>query len=77
MISLVFLGVGSSQYSVEKGNTSVYLNTGDRKILIDMGEGSLHNMLKQGIDPVTITDIFLSHYHSDHFTNFQGIINYI
>lgn len=54
--------------------TYLYVNTGNRKILVDMGAGNLlpttgqllQNMNSAGISPTDIDSIFISHAHPDH-----------
>lgn len=54
--------------------TYLYVNTGEHKVLVDMGAGDLydttgellHNMNAAGIAPAEIDSIFITHAHPDH-----------
>src|SRR5690349_12747780 len=54
--------------------TYLYVDTGNHKILVDMGAGNLfpttgrllHNLRRAGLAPDEIDHIFISHAHPDH-----------
>lgn len=70
-MNLQFLGTGAADYNWSKygepgiaGSTSTLLNG---HILLDCGPTVPAAFKRFGIDPEVITDIFLTHSHSDHF----------
>ena len=57
-----------------------YISIGSEKILFDTGGSSkvlLHNMNELGLEPNTITKIFLSHGHYDHTYGLPGLLDSI
>lgn len=42
------------------------METGDARILFDLGPGTMHRLLEKGTEIFEITHIFLSHFHPDH-----------
>ena len=43
-------------------------------ILLDCGDGSIHRLVKSKTDLSSISDILITHYHSDHLTGLTSII---
>ena len=63
--------------SGSKGNTT-YMECGDTKIIIDMGNSCRYvvNSLKEiGVDPRDIDGIFITHTHSDHIKGLKVFLN--
>jgi ribonuclease BN (tRNA processing enzyme) len=56
-------GGACSSYLVQSGSTS---------LLVDAGPGSFAT-LQLVCDPATLTGVFLSHHHPDHWTDLQGL----
>jgi len=66
-----FLGTGAADHDWAhigapgvRGSASTLLNG---KILIDAGATGRENLSRFGIDPATLTDLVITHTHSDHF----------
>lgn len=71
-MKITVIGCGNA-FSYKNYNQSFLLEEDDRKMLIDCGNRvplSLHN---QNIDIKTITDIYVSHAHSDHCGGLEEI----
>src|SRR2546426_1526989 len=47
-----------------------YVVQTDQTMLLDFGPGTLHNLIKTGIDRHRIRHILFSHFHADHFSDF-------
>ena len=65
-MELTVIGCASGTPSANKSSSSYLLNTGDKKYLLDCGDGTAASMVRLGIDPNEIDHIFISHMHSDH-----------
>ncbi len=68
-MELTVLGCGTNIPNLKKAGPSFYVKDGKNAVLLDMGPGSLRNMLKSGIDRFKITDIIFTHNHLDHFAD--------
>ncbi|MDK9699251.1 MAG: phosphoribosylamine--glycine ligase [bacterium] len=64
--SLRILGSSSGMPSVKRYNSSYWLEVEGDGYLIDCGEGASRSILEQGIDPLTLRAVFISHTHPDH-----------
>lgn len=63
-MKLTVLGSGTV-LSKERACSGFLLESGKKKLLIDIGEGALTN-LKRVAEPADINTILLTHFHSDH-----------
>ncbi|MBN1106988.1 MAG: MBL fold metallo-hydrolase [Deltaproteobacteria bacterium] len=66
-ITVRFLGSGDAFGSGGCLQPCIYVDTGDFRFLLDCGASSMTAMKHQGVDPVWIDAILLSHLHGDHF----------
>jgi len=55
--------------------TSNLLSIGGRQIIIDCGIGVTPALARAGISPASVTDIFITHLHSDHVLELGGLIH--
>ena len=55
--------------------TSNLLSLGHRKIIIDCGIGVTQALARSGHSASAITDIFITHLHSDHVLELGGLIH--
>jgi ribonuclease BN (tRNA processing enzyme) len=68
MIKLLFLGSGSA-FTVGANNYQsnlLLINEQDKKLLIDCGSDLRFSLYDAGFSHLDITDIYISHLHSDH-----------
>lgn len=65
-MELTVIGCASGTPSPTKSSSSYLLTAGDKTYLLDCGDGTAGAMVRMGIDPNQIDDIFISHMHSDH-----------
>ena len=74
--SVTFYGTSSAVPSRERGFACIGLSESQTKelVLLDCGDGAIRNLLKFGADVNSISDILVSHYHSDHVTGITQII---
>lgn len=64
---LKVLGCGDAFGSGGRFNTCFFVPRGEQSFLIDCGATALVSMRKFGVDPNSISTIFVSHLHVDHF----------
>ena len=74
--SVTFYGTSSAIPSRDRGFACIGLSESETKglVLLDCGDGAIRNLLRFGADVNSISDILVSHYHSDHVTGITQII---
>ncbi|AQV02843.2 MBL fold metallo-hydrolase [Desulfococcus multivorans] len=65
-LSVVVLGSGTCVPSLRRSACSVFMETGDAKLLFDIGPGTMRRLLEIDVEIFDVTHIFLSHFHPDH-----------
>lgn len=73
MTTVIFLGTSAASPSVERGFSCIGVVDEDIT-LMDCGDGAIRNILKFGVDVRNISNILLTHYHSDHLSGLTQII---
>jgi len=63
---IVFLGTGTAIPLKERRCAGIYLESEGRRILLDMGVGVLGRLAEAGIDYLSLSAIFITHFHPDH-----------
>ena len=64
--SVQTLGTGSAMPMPERYQSAQVLRVHGRSFLIDCGEGTQYRMRAEGISPLKIDSVFISHIHGDH-----------
>lgn len=64
--TVTILGSGTCVPSLTRSACGVLVQTGEEKILFDLGPGTMWRLLEAGVTIFDITRIFLSHFHPDH-----------
>ena len=66
MNRFIILGSANAVPKIDQENTHLYAQVKTRRILVDCGDNALVSLKKNKIDPNTITDLILTHFHPDH-----------
>ena len=74
MIKVTFLGTGAGTPGKDRYLPSILVEDGQRKILLDAGEGVQYRLLEVGVSPLKITHIFITHLHGDHVFGVPGLL---
>lgn len=61
------VGSGDAFGNGDRLQTCFSISTGEHHVLVDCGASSLTGMKSQGIDPLTVDVVVISHLHGDHF----------
>ena len=69
MLSITTVGTGTAFPEAGRGPTSMLVRNGDRSIVIDVGSGALQKLCKQGVTPLDMDALMLTHAHLDHFAD--------
>ncbi len=76
-IEITFLGTTAGVPTPSRNHASVHLRYQSEQefsCLFDCGEGTQRQMFHAGINFMRINDIFISHWHADHFAGLLGLI---
>lgn len=76
-VELIVLGSGSAFAQpgpVVRNPAGYALRLGKDILLFDLGFGNLRQLLRAGLDPSDITDLFLSHRHPDHIGDLPALL---
>ena len=73
-LSIIFLGTGGSWPTVKRNVTSIAVKRGSEIILFDCGEGTQRQFQKSKLSYMQISQIFITHFHGDHFLGLPGLI---
>lgn len=66
MNHFIVLGSANAVPKIGQENTHLYAQSENARILVDCGDNALVSLKKNKIDPNTITDLVLTHFHPDH-----------
>jgi ribonuclease Z len=73
-LDLVFLGTSASMPTANRGPTALLIRRGGERLLFDCGEGTQRQLMRSTIGLPDLEDIFLTHYHADHFLGLPGML---
>lgn len=66
VIKVTLLGTGTPLPSIERFGASTLVEAGDNYFLFDCGRGATQRLWQQKIPPGKVSNLFLTHLHSDH-----------
>ena len=64
--AVTILGSASAKPTVDRHPSAQVVNVHEQFYLVDAGEGVQRQMFRQGINPLKIKAVFISHLHGDH-----------
>lgn len=73
-IKVTFLGTGMATPTRERWHPSILLNYNGQRLLFDCGEGVQIRLIEQKLGIMKIDQVFITHYHGDHFLGLPGLI---
>ena len=73
MIRVTFLGTAAARPTVGRNVSAVMMHRGGDSLLFDCGEGTQRQMMRYGTG-FTLSDIFFTHLHADHFLGVIGLL---
>ena len=76
-VRLIFLGTGSA-FTLEYYQSNMLVEADEQRLLIDCGGDARFSLAAQGLGPLDITDVYISHLHADHIGGLEwlGLVNY-
>lgn len=75
-IDIVFLGTTAGVPTKDRNHASIYLryqSENEFSFLFDCGEGTQRQLFTAGLNFMRLNDIFISHWHADHFAGLLGL----
>jgi ribonuclease Z len=73
-LDIVFLGTSGSVPTARRGLAGTLVRRGGDRILVDCGEGTQRQLLRSSVGLVELQEIFLTHYHADHYLGLPGML---
>ena len=73
-LDVVFLGTSGSMPTAKRALSATLLRRGGDRLLFDCSEGTQRQLLRSDVGLVELTEIFLTHYHADHYLGLPGML---
>ncbi len=74
MVQVIILGSASAVPTEESENTHFLVQASNRVVLVDCPGSPVVRLEKAGIDPQSLTDIILTHFHPDHVSGLASLL---
>jgi ribonuclease Z len=73
-LDLVFLGTSGSMPTARRAPAALLLRRGGERLLFDCAEGTQRQLLRSNVGLIELREIFLTHYHADHYLGLPGML---
>lgn len=73
-MQVAILGSGSAVPDPVRGNPAAAVVCGDDVLMFDCGERATVNLVKAGISPLDVSNLFFTHLHWDHIADFNYLL---
>jgi ribonuclease Z len=73
-LDVVFLGTSGSMPTAKRALSATLVRRGGDRLLFDCSEGTQRQLLRSDIGLVELEEIFLTHYHADHYLGLPGML---
>jgi ribonuclease Z len=73
-LDVVFLGTAGSMPTARRAPSATLVRRGGERLLFDCGEGTQRQLLRSDVGLVDLHEIFLTHFHADHFLGLPGML---
>jgi len=71
---LTVLGSGSCELRRARSSPAYLLQAGPSNLMLDLGQGAWRRALEQGVGPVSVEGVLLSHHHPDHISDLLPLL---
>ncbi len=73
-LDVVFLGTSGSMPTAHRAPSALLVRRGGDRLLFDCGEGTQRQLLRSSIGLLDLPEVFLTHYHADHYLGLPGML---
>jgi ribonuclease Z len=73
-LDVVFLGTSGSTPTAQRALAATLVRRGGERLLFDCSEGTQRQLLRSDVGLVELEEIFLTHYHADHYLGLPGLL---
>src|SRR5207247_5049879 len=73
-LDIVFLGTSGSMPTAQRAPAATLIRRGGERLLFDCAEGTQRQLLRSGVGLVELREVFLTHYHADHYLGLPGMM---
>ena len=73
-LDLVFLGTSGSMPTAQRAPAGLLLRRGGERLLFDCAEGTQRQLLRSNVGLIELREVFLTHYHADHYLGLPGML---
>src|SRR2546422_6981507 len=73
-LDIVFVGTSGSMPTAQRAPTALLLRRGGERLLFDCAEGTQRQLLRSAVGLIELREIFLTHYHADHYLGLPGML---
>jgi ribonuclease Z len=73
-LDVVFLGTSASAPTANRAPMALLVRRGGERLLFDCGEGTQRQLMRSSIGLPDLEEIFLTHYHADHYLGLPGML---
>lgn len=71
-LSAKLLGTGNPYPNLARRGPAVLIEGAEERFLVDTGEGVLGQLLAAEVEPASVENVLITHFHSDHTTGLPG-----
>lgn len=73
-VRLTLLGTGTPTPLTHRAGSSCLVELDGADLLFDCGPGCVRRLLRKGVSPTRVTDLFLTHLHYDHCVDYGYLV---
>lgn len=73
-MKITLLGTGTPILETDRQGSAILVQTGDSNLLFDAGRGVNTQLLRLGLTPASIDEIFITHHHWDHIGDLGDVL---
>jgi ribonuclease Z len=73
-LDVVFLGTSGSTPTAQRALSATLVRRGGDRLLFDCAEGTQRQLLRSDVGLVELEEVFLTHYHADHYLGLPGML---